>query len=502
MGIRGPALWAAQHVFVAFRKTCFHTVFPAEDEAGLYCDLVSSTVRPSPKAWLVPADAKAVIILTFLGIEENSASLVQRLVASSTADARATPLPPIIVVLMSVDGEALADKIAESSTKFLKLGAEYVHFQERLGEDLREEVEELVDRTMRDVQVPHVVREEDGAGASNQVDTQATESRSASKADVRIKGPQDEDAGVVFWPTVDAIFEGFPALQSDVDPAVGEGGLVGDSCLVKRIGRGSFGIVYSSRDVDGYDEAVKAVPKSRLRDVKDVICIWNEVRLLSRLNHQHVVRLKYVTHAMRHIFLVQDYAGCETWGSMIRSRRPTIQLVASMMTQLVSGVAHCHSWGVAHRDLHMDNLVWVLACDNRLWLKIVDFGSAAEIGQQCSGVVGTMPYIAPEVFTGQSYDPVPADAWCCGLILLESLYGAGKVSRLLGWKTTPRPVPRHGTQISVLFNELQRKYKTKAPESLPRVILDVFMGLLRPSISQRWTIPMVQASSWLSTETL
>jgi serine/threonine protein kinase len=101
-------------------------------------------------------------------------------------------------------------------------------------------------------------------------------------------------------------------------------------------------------------------------------------------------------------------------GKMVR---PEIYCV---FRQIIDGVAYLHSMGLAHRDLKLDNCV--MTTGNVV--KLIDFGTATVFhypgGKQqlCSGVVGSDPYLAPEVISRESYDPRKTDVWSVAMIFL------------------------------------------------------------------------------------
>ncbi|KAH0899055.1 hypothetical protein HID58_048623, partial [Brassica napus] len=98
--------------------------------------------------------------------------------------------------------------------------------------------------------------------------------------------------------------------------------------------------------------------------------------------------------------------------------------VKCYMQQLLSGLEHCHSRGVLHRDIKGSNLL----IDRNGVLKIADFGLAtffdpAKTIPLTSHVV-TLWYRPPELLLGASHCGVGVDLWSTGCILGE-LY-AGK----------------------------------------------------------------------------
>lgn len=97
--------------------------------------------------------------------------------------------------------------------------------------------------------------------------------------------------------------------------------------------------------------------------------------------------------------------------------RPEIYCV---FKQIISGVDYLHTMGLAHRDLKLDNCV--MMGDNTV--KIIDFGTAVVFqypGQKptkASGIVGSDPYLAPEVISGGEYDPRLTDVWSVAIIFM------------------------------------------------------------------------------------
>jgi len=97
--------------------------------------------------------------------------------------------------------------------------------------------------------------------------------------------------------------------------------------------------------------------------------------------------------------------------------------VAKMMKEIVCDIEACHSLGIVHRDLKIENLLFQTQ-DKDSPLKLINFQLAQffELGEELTDVVGSSYYIASKVVEGH-HSP-KADIWSAGVILYALLVGA------------------------------------------------------------------------------
>lgn len=95
--------------------------------------------------------------------------------------------------------------------------------------------------------------------------------------------------------------------------------------------------------------------------------------------------------------------------------------------QFIDGVEYMHKTGIAHMDLKLEN---IMVNTTNKKIKIIDFGESHVFHDTTHietiilkhGIHGSEPYIAPEEFIEDYYDPEKVDVWSCGIILYEILY--------------------------------------------------------------------------------
>lgn len=155
-------------------------------------------------------------------------------------------------------------------------------------------------------------------------------------------------------------------------------------------------------------------------------------------NHDHVVRLYDVFDNKAGIYLVLELLeGGDLYSTLKKSRKALSEYVALViMEQVFDALQHIHSCGVSHRDIKLENIMFVREPVLRtsgldVYVKLVDFGLACARNPTASGKdrlshesCGTKNYCAPEVIRAcpqRGYVPELADIWSAGVVLYTML---------------------------------------------------------------------------------
>ncbi|WVZ02564.1 hypothetical protein V8G54_023370 [Vigna mungo] len=193
-----------------------------------------------------------------------------------------------------------------------------------------------------------------------------------------------------------------------------------------KIGQGTYSTVYKARDVINRKfVALKKVRFDNL-DPESVKFMAREIHVLRRLDHPNIIKLEglVTSHMSRSLYLVFEYMEHDLTGL---ASNPEIKFSEAQlkcyMQQLLSGLDHCHSHGVLHRDIKGSNLL----IDNNGILKIADFGLASFFDPHHSvpltSRVVTLWYRPPELLLGANHYGVAVDLWSTGCILGELYTG-------------------------------------------------------------------------------
>ncbi|MCJ1287503.1 serine/threonine protein kinase [Xylographa opegraphella] len=184
-------------------------------------------------------------------------------------------------------------------------------------------------------------------------------------------------------------------------------GAGGSVRLLKRSGDGVTFAVKQFRERHSYESE-----RDYNKKVTAEFCIG------STLHHGNIIETLDIIQERGRWYEVMEYAPFDLF-AMVMTGKMSREEIACSFLQIFAGVTYLHSMGLAHRDLKLDNVV----VNEFGIMKLIDFGSACVFRYPfendivlASGVVGSDPYLAPEVYDNTKYDPQPADIWSLAII--------------------------------------------------------------------------------------
>lgn len=205
--------------------------------------------------------------------------------------------------------------------------------------------------------------------------------------------------------------------------------MLGKYRIEKRLGLGGFATVYRAMDtIEGVRVALK-IPYPHLVTDALIDAFRQEVRLVARLDHRHILGVKDASFIDGH-FVIATLIGDEPLDERL-SRRLSLGTALDWSGQLLEAVAYAHQRKIVHCDIKPENILVFHGGQVRL----TDFG-IAKISHRTivANGTGTVGYMAPEQAMGRP--SARSDVFSLGLLIFRMLSGV--------WPTWPFDWPPPG----------------------------------------------------------
>jgi len=257
----------------------------------------------------------------------------------------------------------------------------------------------------------------------------------------------------------------------------------------ERLGSGGAGVVYRGRDtLLARDVAMKFLAPSLSRDSAARARLVREAQAASRLEDPHVCAI-YAVESTDDGGLCIVMAYCAGGTLRDRLRRGPLPLadIGKVAQHLARGLACAHHAGIVHGDIKPANVGFGEGDMARL----LDFGVAVHAHEAAAGtpgLSGTLPYLAPELWRGETRGP-RTDVWALGVTFFEMVTGhrpfTGLDPKALGDAIhageLPPMVHSDGTSIDPALGALIRRMLSAAPEERPADGAAVLEALASPA---------------------
>uniref|UniRef100_A0A8C8SY83 Inhibitor of nuclear factor kappa-B kinase subunit alpha n=1 Tax=Pelusios castaneus TaxID=367368 RepID=A0A8C8SY83_9SAUR len=150
--------------------------------------------------------------------------------------------------------------------------------------------------------------------------------------------------------------------------------------------------------------------------------------------------------------------------------------ILSLFSDIGSGIQYLHENRIIHRDLKPENIV-LQDEGGKIIHKIIDLGYAKDLdqGSLCTSFVGTLQYLAPELFETKSYT-VTVDYWSFGTMVFECIAGFRPFLHNLQPFTWHEKIkkkdPKHIFASEEMTGEVQFSTHLPQPNSLCSIIVE------------------------------
>ncbi|CAO3640320.1 unnamed protein product [Cunninghamella blakesleeana] len=255
------------------------------------------------------------------------------------------------------------------------------------------------------------------------------------------------------------------------------------------VGKGSGGSVrIIHRATDNKTFAVKQFRKrgKHESEKKYIKTVTAEFCIGSALHHENIIETLDIIQEHHLFYEIMEYAPIDLFNVVTQTKVSHPQ-INCYWRQLLNGVSYLQEMGIGHRDLKLENVVM----NDQGILKIIDFGMAtivkypgSSIIKPSTGVCGSDPYIAPEVYTQDSYDSFLTDIWSCGIILTCMMINK------FPWRIA---IPKTDENFQFYLHN-----KNALLSYIPRYARVVLANVLEPNPDQRWTIDTLLSNKWVA----
>ena len=208
-------------------------------------------------------------------------------------------------------------------------------------------------------------------------------------------------------------------------------------------GYGSVGLYKNMATSDTY--AIKTVDINTMREKKLSSSLKNEQNILREINNDYVVNSYFIFQDKKNYYFVMEYLpGGDVYTLLSKNNLPkkTIQLIVA---ETILAVNYLHSIGIIHHDIKPENILISL----KGHFKLSDFGlsktlqedskfedaknmknfvefnkfplhfNLGEDKDETKDAVGTLNYMAPELFTDKYPHGGGIDYWAIGVLIFD-----------------------------------------------------------------------------------
>ena len=198
--------------------------------------------------------------------------------------------------------------------------------------------------------------------------------------------------------------------------------------LHEELGRGGYGTVYRAYDtVLKVERAVKVLHPALVADPEFIERFKREAQLAAQLDHPNIVPVYDLGEDQGRFFLVMKYiSGGSLKNVLVKGGKLPFQRAAEIIQQIGSAINFAHEQDLIHRDIKPGNILF----DSQENAYITDLGFAKALSGSSSsslsvtgGMIGTPPYMAPEVWRKGEMLSTASDVYSLACVFFEMVTG-------------------------------------------------------------------------------
>lgn len=247
---------------------------------------------------------------------------------------------------------------------------------------------------------------------------------------------------------------------------------IGKYEVLFKLGQGAMGVVYKSIDSETKQEvAIKILSEELINNEEATGRFKREIRQALQLEHPNIIRSLDSGVFQDRYFYVMEFVRGQTLKELLKKYGSFNEYQAvSIILQMVNGLEYAANYGVVHRDIKPDNIMF----STEKIAKLSDMGlaksqdSATKVTVKGT-VLGTPQYMSPEQATGKEKLDHRADIYSLGATFYHMVVGSppfvGKnpiqvLTKVL--TSDPTPVRQIRPEISEKTEQIIKKMMAKS----------------------------------------
>jgi eukaryotic-like serine/threonine-protein kinase len=196
--------------------------------------------------------------------------------------------------------------------------------------------------------------------------------------------------------------------------------------LGQRIGKGGMADVYLG--YDPYFQRAVAIKIFKQDNDGMLQRFMREAKIMASLHHPHLMPIydtgESEVDGLTRYYIVMPFVDGGTLGTRIHHSELTPEDVSKYLLDIATALDYIHTHGIIHRDIKSTNVL--LSTDDLCYLS--DLGVARLVNDvytftSTGNVLGTVDYIAPELFVGNNKADALSDIYSLGILLFEMVTG-------------------------------------------------------------------------------
>jgi eukaryotic-like serine/threonine-protein kinase len=212
----------------------------------------------------------------------------------------------------------------------------------------------------------------------------------------------------------------------EIQMALLEGKVLDHYELRRLVGKGGMANVYEALDLQIHQKV--AVKVFKREDEELLRRFIREASVMASLRHEHLVPIidsgQYQLNSDIRYYIVMPFFDGGTMRARIRRSSLSLQETCHSLRSIAGALDYIHSQGIIHRDIKASNIL--LSSDGEVY--VTDFGIAriANDATQLTStgdVLGTVDYVAPELFEEHRRADARSDLYSLGVLLYEMVTG-------------------------------------------------------------------------------